>query len=51
MGSVGILLHARLEGVIPALKPFLDQLVAVGFHLDPHGRVYREALKRVGEFL
>jgi uncharacterized protein len=51
IGSVGILLHSRLEGVIPALKPSLDQPVAAGFHLDPHGRVYREALKRVGELL
>jgi uncharacterized protein len=33
IGSVGILIHARLEGVIPALKPVLDQLVAAGFTL------------------
>jgi uncharacterized protein len=51
IGSVGILIHARLEGVIPALKPVLDQLVAAGFHLDPHGGVYKEALKRVGELI
>jgi hypothetical protein len=40
---------ARLDGVIPALKPLLDQLVASGFHLDPHGQVYQDAVRRVGE--
>jgi uncharacterized protein len=49
IGSLGILIRARLDGVIPALKPLLDQLVAAGFHLDPQGQVYQEALKRVGE--
>lgn len=49
IGSIGILIRARLDGVIPALKPLLDQLVAAGFHLDPHGQVYQEALKRAGE--
>ena len=49
MGSVGILTQARLKGAIRELKPLLDQLVSAGFHLDPHGRVYQDALKRVGE--
>jgi predicted nucleic acid-binding protein len=49
MGSIGILIRARLEGVIEALKPLLDQLIAAGFHLDPQGHVYREAVQRVGE--
>jgi hypothetical protein len=49
MGSIGILIRARLEGVIRALKPLLDQLIAAGFHLDPQGQVYREALQRVSE--
>jgi uncharacterized protein len=49
MGSIGILLRARLDGVLPALKPVLDQLVRGGFYLDPQGHVYREALQRVGE--
>jgi hypothetical protein len=39
IGSVGVLTRARLDGVIPALKPLLDQLVASGFHLDPHARL------------
>ena len=49
IGSIGILIRARLDAVIPALKPLLDQLIAAGFHLDPQGHVYREALRRVGE--
>jgi hypothetical protein len=49
MGSVGILVHARLEGVIYELKPLLDQLITAGFYLDPHGQVYQSALRRVGE--
>jgi predicted nucleic acid-binding protein len=40
---------ARLDGVISTLKPLLDQLIASGFHLDPYGRVYQDALRRVGE--
>ena len=48
-GSIGILIRARLDGMIAALKPLLDQLIAAGFHLDAQGHVYREALQRVGE--
>jgi uncharacterized protein len=49
IGSIGILIRARLDGIIPTLKPFLDQLVNGGFYLDAQGQVYREALRRVGE--
>jgi predicted nucleic acid-binding protein len=49
IGSVGLLTRARLDGVIPALKPLLDQLIASGFHLDPHGQVYQDAVRKVGE--
>lgn len=49
VGTVGILTRARLEGVIPELKLLLDELITAGFHLDPHGWVYQDALKRVGE--
>jgi predicted nucleic acid-binding protein len=49
IGSIGILIRARLDGVIVALKSLLDQLIAAGFHRDPQGRVYREALQRVSE--
>jgi predicted nucleic acid-binding protein len=49
MGTVGILVQARVEGFVDRLQPLLDQLIAVGFYLDPPGHVYQDALKRVGE--
>jgi predicted nucleic acid-binding protein len=49
IGSIGVLIRARLNGVIAALQPLLDQLIAAGFHLDPQGHVYHETLQRVGE--
>jgi len=49
MGSVGILTQGRLEGVVHELKPLLDKLVVAGFHIDSNGRVYQDALRRVGE--
>lgn len=49
VGTVGVLVRARLDGRVPALKRLLDQLVASGFRLDPTGPVYRDALARVGE--
>jgi predicted nucleic acid-binding protein len=48
-GSIGLLIQARRDGIIPALKPLLDQLIAAGFHLNPQGQVYRDALQSVGE--
>ncbi|MDN5870946.1 MAG: DUF3368 domain-containing protein [Nitrococcus sp.] len=49
IGTVGILVQARVEGFVDRLQPLLDQLIATGFYLDPAGRVYQNALKRVGE--
>ena len=49
MGTVGILVQARLEGLIERLQPLLDQLIDARFYLNPAGRVYHDALKRVGE--
>jgi predicted nucleic acid-binding protein len=49
IGTVGILVRARLEGILLELRPLLDHLVESGFRLDPKGRIYREALRRVGE--
>jgi predicted nucleic acid-binding protein len=48
-GSIGLLIQARRDGIIPALKPVLDQLIAAGFHLNPQGPVYRDALQSVSE--
>jgi predicted nucleic acid-binding protein len=49
IGSIGVLIQARMNDVIAELKPLLDQLIAAGFYLDPNGPVYRDALTSVGE--
>jgi uncharacterized protein len=49
IGSIGILIKARLEGVIAELRPLLDRIIEAGFHLEPQGRIYQDALRRVGE--
>lgn len=49
VGTVGLLVQAKLDAKIATLKPLLDQLIAGGFRLDPAGAVYREALDRVDE--
>lgn len=48
-GTVGILTDAKIKGIIPNLKNLLDNLVDQGFHLDPQGLVYKDALKKVNE--
>ena len=48
MGTTGILLQARKSGVIPRLKPLLDDLVQHhGFRLSR--KIYNDALREVGE--
>ncbi|MGH8611760.1 MAG: DUF3368 domain-containing protein [Gammaproteobacteria bacterium] len=49
MGTVGILVQARVQGFVDRLQPLLDRLIATGFYSDPAGRVYQDALRRVGE--
>ncbi|MGH8659647.1 MAG: DUF3368 domain-containing protein [Gammaproteobacteria bacterium] len=49
MGTVGILVQARVQGFVDRLQPLLDRLIATGFYLDPASRVYQDALRRVGE--
>jgi predicted nucleic acid-binding protein len=48
MGTTGILLQARKSGLIPKLKPLLDELMQHhGFRLS--GKIYNEALRKAGE--
>jgi predicted nucleic acid-binding protein len=47
VGTVGVLIQAKLQGLIPAIKPDLDQLRSHGFHLSD--RVYNACLSLVGE--
>ncbi len=46
-GTIGVLVEARRDGLLPALRPVLDQLALSGFRLDE--RLYRAALEAVGE--
>ena len=47
LGTVGVLMQAKQQGLITALKPELDQLRAYGFHLTD--RVYQACLRASGE--
>ena len=47
IGTVGVLVLARQRGLIPRLKPLLENLVASGHHLSE--ALVQEALRRVGE--
>ena len=46
-GTVGVLVSARLQGLLPALRPVLDALLSAGFRLDQ--ALYLDALASVGE--
>ncbi|MEO1209518.1 MAG: DUF3368 domain-containing protein [Cyanobacteria bacterium J06638_20] len=47
-GLVGILIHAKQQGLIPALKPILDRLVKqAGFRVSQ--TLYMRALQEAGE--
>jgi predicted nucleic acid-binding protein len=47
VGTIGILLQAKLRGLIPLIKPELDRLRSCGFHLSD--QVYNACLALVGE--
>ena len=47
-GLVGLLIHAKQQGMIPALKPILDRLIEqAGFRVSQ--TLYKQALQEVGE--
>jgi predicted nucleic acid-binding protein len=47
IGTVGILVRAKREGLVPWIKPLLNELTDKGFHLSE--ALKREALRLVGE--
>ena len=47
IGSLGVLLLAKSNGVISEVKPTLDALLKSGMRLD--GNLYSEVLRRAGE--
>lgn len=46
-GTAGVLLKAKQDGFLPAVKPLLDELARLGFHLDKG--VQRSILACAGE--
>lgn len=46
-GTLGILLDAKTKGLLPAIRPVLGSLTALGFRLAPHTR--EMILKKAGE--
>lgn len=46
-GTVGILLAAKQAGLVPSIRPLLDQLVASGIRLS--SRLYEDACRLAGE--
>jgi predicted nucleic acid-binding protein len=48
-GTLGILLRAKQAGIIPAVKPLVDDIIAQGFRLSPE--LHRAILGLAGETL
>lgn len=46
-GTLGVLILAKRRGLVPAIRPLMDALVAVKFRLGPN--LYRQLLARAGE--
>ncbi len=47
IGTLGVLLKAKQEGLIPVVKPLIERLQATGFRITP--ALQREALQLAGE--
>ena len=47
IGTVGILVRAKRSGLLPWIKPLLNELTETGFHLSED--LKREALRMAGE--
>jgi uncharacterized protein len=47
VGLTGLLLHAKQQGLLPELKPVLDEIREAGFYLDD--MQYQRLLRQAGE--
>lgn len=47
VGTLGVLRDARTAGFIPAVRPLVDAMIAVGFRITPH--FYQQFLQDIGE--
>ncbi len=46
-GTIGVIIKARLRGIIPSIKPFLDKIRQTDFRLSVE--IERQALEEAGE--
>ena len=46
-GTLGVLLLAKRNGIIPAIKPLLEQLMAIDYRISP--KIVSGVLRRAGE--
>jgi predicted nucleic acid-binding protein len=44
---LGLLLHAKVQGLVDTVKPILDEMVAAGFFIDDS--LYRLILRQAAE--
>ncbi len=49
LGLLGLLIHAKERGLVPAVRPILDRIISVGFYIDD--ALYRTVLRASGEDL
>jgi predicted nucleic acid-binding protein len=47
VGTVGLLLHARREGIVPSVAGALSRMLTAGYYI--HESIVSEALRRAGE--
>jgi len=47
-GTIGIIIKAKLNGLIPSIKPYLEKIVATNFRISPE--IELQALKEAGEY-
>ena len=47
VGTLGVLLRAKRSGLLPAVKPTMDDVVSQGFRLAPD--LYQAVLELAGE--
>ncbi len=46
-GTIGVIVKAKLQGIIPSIKPYLDKIKATNFRLTVD--IESRALKEAGE--
>jgi len=46
-GTIGVVVKAKLRGIIPSIKPYLDKIRKTDFHISEE--LYRKAIVEAGE--